>query len=107
MSDKIIKNRTKSQQISITSELIKEAAAAQLKSQAADNGLENGRRGTKATPQQMMGTRRRMDDILIDMLLDWSKSRPENRRVVEISAKPKTHRGRRSQESVKRRAGRE
>lgn len=57
-----------SQAKSICSELIEDAIAEQLKSrQAADDDLEKGGRGTIATPQQMVGSRRGIEDILIEM----------------------------------------
>lgn len=57
----------RSQDNSITLELIEEAIAEQLKSQAADEGLEKGKRGTIATPQQIVGSRRRTEKVFLDM----------------------------------------
>jgi len=115
-----MKNWLRSQEKSIRSELIGDAVAEQLKSQAADEGLENGKRGTIAIPQQIVGSRRRADDIIIDLLDEWSdpkvriqkvknhnapyKSQPQS--TAGISSRRKAHRGRRSQESLTKRANR-
>ena len=113
-----MKMRMRSQDISITSELIEDAVAEQLKSQAADVGLEKGKRGTIATPQQMFGVRHRADAIIIGLIDDWSDPKIKVQKIWDRSVqcnpklqgsatKRKTHRGRRLQESYLRRAIRE
>lgn len=95
--------------------LIEEAIGEQLKSQAAEDGLEKGKRGTIAIPQQIVGSRRRMDDIISDLIDEWSdpnicmkknhsaQYRNQSQNTTGSSSKHKTHRGRRSKESIKKR----
>lgn len=59
-----------SQRNSIKLGIIGNAVAEQLKSQAAEEGLEKGKRGTIATPQQIVGSRRTTENIFIGMLDD-------------------------------------
>ena len=49
---------------------LSQAVGEQLKSQVAEDGLEKGRRGTIATPQQIVGYRRRPENILAGMIKD-------------------------------------
>ncbi len=83
---------------------INEALAEQLKSQGSEDGLEKGGRGTVATEQQIVGYRRRQENILVGMIKDVWYSREE------LTSKPskkqnirKRKRGPRSQEAMKRR----
>jgi hypothetical protein len=114
-----MKTRRRSQDKSITSELIEDAVAEQLKSQAADEGLEKGKRGTIATPRQIVGSRRRADHIILELIHDWSdpkiqlqktKSPPHAQynlplqNMAGVSSQYRTHRGRRSRLSQIKRA---
>lgn len=110
-----MKTRVGMQEILIRSESIEDAVAEQLKSLAADEGLENGRRGTVATPQQKVGSRRRMDAIVNELIDCWTDSKVLSQKTMNlrqlqnamgISSRRRTHRGRRSAESVARRANR-
>ena len=115
LDGKNMKKQTKNQEELITKEIVKEAAAEQLKSRGADDGLDKGRRGSIATPQQMFGIRRRADAIIIGLIDDWSDPKIRERkiwdRIVQSNlqlqkpaTKRKTHRGGRSQESLMTRA---
>jgi len=84
-----------------------QAVGEQLKSQVAENGLEKGRRGTIATPQQIVGYRRRPENILVGMIKDeWcSKEEINQQSPVKQFIKKKNHRkhkrGTRSMECCK------
>ena len=92
-----MERQRRSQEISITLDLIDDAAAEQLKSQAAAEGLEKGKRGTVATPQQVVGSRRRTENIFIDMSGNMPRQvRPEKLSVqnaVRRASKRKRRRG--------------
>jgi hypothetical protein len=59
--------------------LIELAVEEQLKSQGAEDNLEKGKRGTVTIPQQMVGSRRRTEDIFAGMI--------KNITNVKLSAK--------------------
>jgi hypothetical protein len=97
----------------ISKSLIADAAAEQTKSQGAEDGLEKGKRGTIATPQQMFGSRRRLDDIVLEMIKDWTPPKKpdatdnqQDQSPAGKSSKSNTHRGGRSVESLFKRANR-
>lgn len=75
-----------------------QAIAEQLKSQAAEDGLEKGRRGTIATHQQIVGYRRRPENIFASMIKDVWFSKEEMKKPNTRKRK----RGPRSLESRKR-----
>jgi len=93
-----------------------------MKSRTPEKGLENGKRGTVATPQQIGGYRRRPEDIIVDKIDTWLNPEFRDRKIngyyvmiknilkrekeEKASSKSKTHRGRRSPESLARRANR-
>lgn len=52
--------------------ILDEAVGEQMKSQAADDGLEKGKRGTKVIPAQIVGVRRRTENIIADMIKNSS-----------------------------------
>lgn len=95
--------------------LINEAVGEQMKSQAADDGLDKGKRGTKAIPSQIVGLRRRTEDIIGDAIDNWSDTKIRNYKISSLvssfehqshntsesvtSSKRKTHRGKRSLKS--------
>jgi hypothetical protein len=87
----------RNQEKSIRLELIEDAVAEQLKSQAAEENLEKCKRGTVALPEQIVGSRRRMDDIIIDLVHRWCdreiRVQTQNR---SLKARRKHRRGRRS-----------
>jgi hypothetical protein len=53
---------------------IDRAVHEQLKSRSPVGGLKEGKRGTTVTISQMIGCRRRTENILIDMIDNWSKA---------------------------------
>jgi hypothetical protein len=62
--------------------LIELAVEEQLKSQGAEDNLEKGKRGTVAIPQQMVGSRRRTEDIFAGMIKDeWARKELINRQL--------------------------
>ena len=78
-----------SQEILITSAVMEEAIGEQLKSQAAEEGIENGERGTVATPQQIVGYRRGTENIFIAM----SSNMPRQVKREKRQASRKRRRG--------------
>jgi len=73
---------------------ISHAIGEQLKSQVAEDGLENRRRGTIATPQQIVGYRRRPENILTGMIKDewFSKEELNQQSQLKQIIKKKNHR---------------
>lgn len=52
----------------------------QFNGQAAEHGLEKGKRGTIATPQQMAGYRRSTENIFVGMIKDtWFSKKEMNK----------------------------
>jgi len=75
--DQIKKRRIVSQKELIILGFIQKAIDEQLKSHAPEDGIEKGKRGTIATPKQMMGSRRRTEKIFIEMATNISKAEPD------------------------------
>jgi len=90
--------------------LICEAVAEQLKSQAAEDGLEKGGRGTVAMEQQIVGYRRRTENVFASMIKDewYSKkeldSKPPIKPGIKKSSNRKRKRGPRSIQAIEKRA---
>lgn len=62
--------------------LFEEVVGEQLKSQAAEDGLEKGKRGTKATPAQIVGYKRRTESIFLDMIKEeWLRNQHQNKQL--------------------------
>ena len=80
-----------SQEILTRSAIFQAAVNEQLKSQAAEDGLEKGKRGSKATPQQIIGCRRSQEKILNAMCDRMPVAvRPKQSKIQEICATPPT-----------------
>lgn len=104
----------------LNSIFVDDAVTEVLKSQAPEEGLENGRRGTVATPQQICGYRRRNENIIVDKIDEWTDPRirtlkidgyhtlikNEAKREKDEISQRKAHRGKRSTKSLIRRANR-
>jgi hypothetical protein len=74
--------------------LIEEAMGEQTKSQAAEEGLKKGKRGTVATPAQIVGYRRRAEYIYSDMLRNMPRHiKPKNpvQKMTEDGVASKDH----------------
>lgn len=80
---------------------VSRAVIEQLKSQAPENGLEKGKRGTVAIPQQIVGSRRSTENIFAGMIKDeWPLQNKINKHFpvqhIKKSSTRKRKRGPRS-----------
>jgi len=91
-----MKKRIGSQNEPIILGFIEKAIDEQLKSHAPEDGIEKGKRGTIATPQQMMGSRRRTEKIFIEMATNISEAEPAKQRNITKQNTRKRKRGPRS-----------
>jgi hypothetical protein len=82
---------------------IADAEAEQLKSQGAADCLDQGPEGSIALPQQIVGSRRRTEDILIDMCDRLKRLGNRHNKVKtgeeKVSAQPGKSNGRRGRRS--------
>lgn len=89
---------------------VDQAIFEQLKSQTAEDDLEKGRRGTIATPQQIVGYRRRPENIFASMIKEvWEKEKQKDdslpaKHIIKKKSSRKHKRGHRSVKSIKNRA---
>ncbi len=84
--------------------LIELAVEEQLKSQGAEDNLEKGKRGTVAIPQQMVGSRRRTEDIFAGMIKNITnvklpaKQQQQEQRIIK---KPNARRRKRGPRAIR------
>lgn len=86
----------------IISCILNEAVGEQLKSQAAENGLDKGKRGTKTIPAQVVGCKRRTESIFLDMIknMSFAKSSGKQQHIDRIIRKPNMRRRKRGPRSI-------
>lgn len=83
--------------------ILNEAVGEQMKSQAADDGLEKGKRGTKAIPAQIVGVRRRTENIFAGMIKNssFAKSFVKEQQAELTSKTPNTRKRKRGPRSIR------